>query len=80
MQWQPATQRQWKRLGIVAAALAVLGTVALLGAAGTANADVQLQTDTLDVSAVLVGDVGQRVDVDVEAADVRLVDAVMTPI
>ena len=52
MQWQPATQRQWRRLGIVAAALAVLGTVALLGAAGTANADVQLQTDSLDVAGV----------------------------
>lgn len=67
--WQPATRRQWYRLGIVAAALALVGAGALTIATTTADAQTDLRLDSLAVD-----DVNQTVDGEVSgltlAADV----------
>jgi hypothetical protein len=61
--WQPASRRQWYRLGAVAFGLALLGAGALTVATTTADAQTTLTVDSLDVAGT-----NQTVDGDVTDA------------
>jgi len=73
--WQPATRTEWYRLAAAAAALAIIGAGALVGATATADAQTDIRLDGLDIAGVnqttngdvsavgLSADVGYRHDV-----------------